>query len=88
MSLKIKSKKFHALKYLRELTGSKQEEFAKIIGVTAGQYCKKENGIQPWSLSECKIISDHINNKLHTEYTVDEIFLQTMLPISNKRKAV
>lgn len=70
--------RYLTLKYLRSRLGIKQCEFAKMIGLSVGQYNKKENGHQNWTLSECEIIRDFINPKLimlgEKEKTIDEIF--------------
>lgn len=70
--------RYFTLKYLRERTGNKQEDFSKMIGVSCGQYSKKETGNQKWFLSECEILRDYINNWLknkgENEMSIDEIF--------------
>lgn len=70
--------KYFTLKYLRERTGNKQEDFAKLLGISSGQYSKKENGMQKWFLIECEILRNYINtwlkNKGEKEMSIDDIF--------------
>lgn len=44
---KVAKEKYLKLKYLREKFGYSQQDFGFMIGVTSGQYSKKENGSQP-----------------------------------------
>lgn len=87
MATKVKKKsaatKYLKLKHLRELCGFKQADFGRFIGLSESQYCKKERGTSPFSLIECKMLTDKINAALKTEYTVDAIFLSTEMLISN-----
>lgn len=72
--------KYLKLKYLRERCGMRQDEMGLKIGVSSGQYSKKENGTQPWELEECKIIKKIINDHLvsigEEPLTIDDIFFK------------
>ncbi|WP_273328101.1 helix-turn-helix domain-containing protein [Vallitalea guaymasensis] len=73
--MKKQKLKYLKLKYLRERMGCKQVVLAKLIGVTPCQYSRKENGTQPWSLEECIILKEFINQRLNERLTIEEIFL-------------
>lgn len=72
--------KYLKLKYLRERCGMTQTDMGLRIGVSTGQYSKKENGTQPWELEECrivkKIINDFLNSIGENPMTIDEIFFK------------
>lgn len=74
------------LKYLRERMEHNQIVYADLLGISLGQYCKKETGRQPWYLSECEILRDYINKWLkkkgEEEMTIDDIFFGE--EVSNK----
>lgn len=78
--------KYLKLQYLRKKVGCKQMDFAKIIGLSNGQYSKKENGSQKWTLEECKLLSDYINKALGTSYTLDEIFFSEKVAYKQQNK--
>jgi len=52
------------VKELREAKGLKQEDMAKIIGVSAPNYCKKEKGDIKFSLNEAKIIANEFGKQI------------------------
>jgi len=72
------------LKYLREKCGDRQQDFGKIIGVSATQYAKKENGKADFTLTESYLLREYINKKLGIELTVDQIFLQQNFLLSSE----
>jgi DNA-binding XRE family transcriptional regulator len=84
-------KKFLRLKYYREKCGYHQDEFGKFIGVSVGQYSKKENGTQKWDLEECIILRDKINEHLskagETAVILDYLFFAEKVSNPTQRKA-
>lgn len=87
--MKNKRIKYLKLKYLCERLGRKQCSFAKLIGVSDGQYSKRINGSAPWMLEECLIIRDVINKELlkrgEPAMYIDEIFLGEEVPVETKK---
>ncbi|MHB9945153.1 transcriptional regulator [Clostridium botulinum] len=61
------AKKLKAYRYLR---GAKQEDIARLIGVSLNTYNFKENGKKSFTLNEAKIISDFFDT------TIDELFFK------------
>ena len=82
--------KYLKLKYLRERCGYSQVNMGLKIGVSPGQYSKKENGTQPWGLDECIIIRNIINDKLKSlkedQLTIDEIFFIDKVAKTTQKK--
>jgi len=78
------SGRYITLKYLRELSGAKQEDFGKLLGVTASTYSQKESGKYRFVLEEAEILQKHINETLGKSYTIDDIFLKKLMPIGNE----
>ncbi|ABS40804.1 helix-turn-helix transcriptional regulator [Clostridium botulinum] len=58
------------LKAYRCLKGAKQEDIARLIGVSLNTYNFKENGKKSFTLNEAKIISDFFDT------TIDELFFR------------
>lgn len=56
------------LKFLREERNVKQEEMADVLGISACNYYKKENGSIRFSLTEAKKVADYF------ELSIEEIF--------------
>jgi DNA-binding XRE family transcriptional regulator len=83
--------KYLKLKYLRERFGYSQQDFGFLIGVTAGQYSKKENGSQPWDLKECLKIRNKINEHLKAIgedlLIIDQIFYAEMVSKTTRKKS-
>lgn len=58
------------LKVLRASKGMKQEQMAKILGITTNSYNQKENCIRDFTLKEAKMISEMIGK------SIEEIFFE------------
>lgn len=63
----------NSVKTFRESLGMKQEEFAKIIGVSAVNYSKKENGLVKFSLNEARQISKHFHRPIEAIFFATEV---------------
>ena len=53
-----------SIKVFRENLGLRQEDFAKIIGVSKVNYSKKENGSIKFSLAEAHKIAEYFNKPI------------------------
>lgn len=62
-----------SVKAFRESLGMKQEEFAKIISVSAVNYSKKENGLVKFSLNEARQISEHFHRPIESIFFASEV---------------
>jgi DNA-binding XRE family transcriptional regulator len=82
--------KYLKLKYLRERCGMTQADMGLRIGVSSGQYSKKENGTQPWELEECRIVKRIVNEFLASvgepPMTIDEIFFKEKVSKTTQKK--
>lgn len=62
-----------SIKAFRESTGKRQEDFARIIGVSAVNYSKKENGSVKFSLEEAKKISTYFNKPIEDIFFAENV---------------
>lgn len=63
----------NSVKAFRELIGKRQEDFAKIIGVSTVNYSKKENGMVKFSLDEAKKISLYFHKPIEEIFFANEV---------------
>ncbi len=63
----------NSVKAFRESLGMKQEEFAKVIGVSTVNYSKKENGLVKFSLNEARQISEHFHRPIESIFFAFEV---------------
>lgn len=64
------------LKILRILNNDKQQEIAKLLGVSLTSYNNKENGKASFTLDEAKVLSDKYKvslDKLISDTTKEEV---------------
>lgn len=65
-----------SIKNFRESMNLKQEDIAKIIGVSTVNYSKKENGIVKFSLPEARLISEHFKHPIEKIFFADEVSIK------------
>ena len=58
------------VKELRIASGAKQEELARLTGMSTANYSKKENNLVKFTLREAKIIADFFKK------SIEEIFFE------------
>lgn len=61
------------LKLLREKFGKSQGDMAKLLNISLGSYCNKENGIARFTLDEAHKISSTFN------MSIDDIFFKEIV---------
>lgn len=50
---------------IREKKNIKQKDMAKLLGISKGNYSKKETGLIKFSLKEAKKISDYLDESIY-----------------------